>query len=484
MEDCACGSTRKEVSGAGGEGFEKVGPDGTPTGEPSRADEKGLVARCDAPPSGASWPRFVLTAVLALLRALLSALLHAARANPRPLLAAPPSPTPPPPSAACDGVEDDPAIAPEDGLPPEHLLEHTADSLAARVSARLGRGGSLARAVYREYCGGGGACGWAEEVRRAARPLAARVRGLCDTTPPLALEAGAAPPAAGETEKYVLRAADGAEVEMVAMPAPGVEAGWSLCVSTQVGCRMGCTFCETGRMGLLRNLTVAEVVAQLAVARFALRLRVANVVFMGMGEPLDNVDVLIRSIRVMIDPLGFCLPLKNITVSTSGEAKNVYTLVDALPSVRMAFSIHSGDEAMRSRLMPINRRVPLAEFAEAMRYYLRKTKRRITIQYVLLAGENDSASEAATLAAFLRTVGPAARFHVNLIPYNEQSKPRYRTPSHQACVAFKVALMQEGYFAKIRETRGDAKMAACGQVLPARLEFKSSCTHVPAVIIS
>eukprot|EP00966_Prymnesium_polylepis_P118021 2728945-Prymnesium_polylepis.1 len=259
---------------------------------------------------------------------------------------------------------------------------------------------------------------------------------------------------------------------MVAMPAPGIDGAWSLCLSSQVGCRMGCTFCETGRMGLLRNLSVAEVVGQLAFARFSLSLPVANIVFMGMGEPLDNVDALIRAIRVMIDPLGFNMPLKSSTVSTSGEAKHVYTLLDALPRVRMAFSIHSGDEATRSRLMPINRRVPLVEFGEAMRYYLTKTKRRVTIQYVLLAGVNDSAECAAHLERFLCTVGPPERLHINLIPYNEQSKPKYSTPSPEACTAFKTELMRAGYFTKIRETRGETKMAACGQLGNVRLRYE------------
>ena len=174
----------------------------------------------------------------------------------------------------------------------------------------------------------------------------------------------------------------------------------------------------------------------------------------------------------MVDPLAFNVPLKSITVSTSGEAKHVYVLLDALPRVRMAFSIHSGDEATRSRLMPINRRVPLAEFGEAMQYYLQKTRRRVTIQYVLLAGENDSPADAATLATFLRTVSAPERLHVNLIPYNEQSKPRYRPPSPEACTAFKTALMREGYFVKIRETRGETKMAACGQLGNVRLRYE------------
>ena len=183
---------------------------------------------------------------------------------------------------------------------------------------------------------------------------------------------------------------------------------------------------------------------------------------MGMGEPLDNLEHLVRAIRVMSNFPG--LGIKNITVSTVGLAPQVYSLLLALPRVRMAFSVHCADDATRSGLMPINRRVPLVELAAAMRHYLEHTKRRLTVQYVLLRGVNDSGEHASHLAAFLQTVGPAERFHVNLIPYNAQSRPRYQAPSPQEAAAFKTRLMAAGYFVKIRTTRGAEKMAACGQL--------------------
>jgi len=251
---------------------------------------------------------------------------------------------------------------------------------------------------------------------------------------------------------------------MVAMPAPGGRS-WSLCVSSQVGCRMGCSFCETGRMGLLRNLSAAEIVAQVALAAHVLGLHVANVIFMGMGEPLDNVDAVVQAIRVLVDPAGLAVPVSHVTVSTSGEAEHVHTLLQALPSVRLAFSLHAPNDALRSRLMPINRRVPLALLAEAMRHCIAATRRRVTVQYVLLAGVNDHPAHAKELASFLAAVGPASRLHVNLLPYNAQSgTPRYSAPSADACKAFKAELVAARLFVKIRWTKGADKMAACGQL--------------------
>lgn len=375
----------------------------------------------------------------------------------------------PPPMVTVERLE---PIKPDDGLPLESLLAHTADTFAAAVASRLGRGEVLARALYRS---------WHQSSTQFAAPeplpaevcaspaLGARLLGLCDFAAPLQLAASAAPPQPGATEKYVLTASGGEEVEMVAMPAPGFDDGagcWSLCVSSQVGCRMGCAFCETGRMGLLRDLSASEIVSQVAHAARSLRLRVVNVIYMGMGEPLDNVRSVIASIRVLTEPSGLGVALSHVTVSTAGVAPHVPTLLDALPGVRLAFSVHAAEEGLRSRLMPINRTVPLAELAAAMRAYLRATKRRVTIQYVLLANVNDETAHADALAAFLRGVGPLARFHLNLIPYNAQSgRRRFEAPTAEAARAFKGRLQHEhGLFVKIRVEKGGEKMAACGQL--------------------
>lgn len=361
-------------------------------------------------------------------------------------------------------------VAPEDGLPPESFLAHTASSFSKAVSSRLGRGDGLARALYKAYFRDRNAQSRPPAEICASAGLGGKVLGLAEFVPPLSFaKEPIAPPPAGETEKYVLRCVSHEEVEMVVMPAPGAEGSWSLCVSSQVGCRMGCAFCETGKMGLLRNLDVGEIVSQVFHARVTLQLRVANVVFMGMGEPLDNVDNVIAAIRVLTDALGLNIPMSHVTVSTSGEAAAVYKLQESLPSVRLAFSLHAANDTLRSRLMPINRRVPLAELGRAMASYISRSKKRVMIQYVLLAGINDAVDHAEELVAFLATTGPSSRLCVNLIPYNPQSRPAFTAPTHDACKAFKTALQAAGLFVKIREEKGQRKMAACGQLGNVRL---------------
>ena len=193
---------------------------------------------------------------------------------------------------------------------------------------------------------------------------------------------------------------------------------------------------------------------------------------MGMGEPLDNLDALVPAIRAMTHPSGLAVPLRSVTVSTVGLAPQVHALLEALPRVRMAFSVHCADDATRSQLMPINRRVPLHELQRAMRHYLERTRRRLTVQYVLLRGVNDAPAHAGYLADFLRGVGPLPRFHVNLIAYNAQSRAAYEPPAPREQLAFKTAVMAHGLFCKIRTTRGADKMAACGQLGNVRLRRK------------
>uniref|UniRef100_A0A7S3D5C7 Radical SAM core domain-containing protein n=1 Tax=Palpitomonas bilix TaxID=652834 RepID=A0A7S3D5C7_9EUKA len=247
----------------------------------------------------------------------------------------------------------------------------------------------------------------------------------------------------------------------------GVVQQWNLCVSSQVGCRLGCAFCETGRMGLLRSLTAGEITSQVFFAKYVLGLDVKNVVFMGMGEPLDSavIDSVFQAIRVLTEPSGFGLPASAITVSTSGCVPGIRRVMKELPFIHLAFSIHAGHDEIRTKIMPVARRYPLSELTSAIADYLQQTKWRITLQYVLLAGVNDTVTATSMLLTFLSSLPDAKnRVHVNLIPYNPQSQPLFKTPAEEEVKRVKTALRKEGYFVKIRVEKGRDKMAACGQL--------------------
>jgi 23S rRNA (adenine2503-C2)-methyltransferase len=255
------------------------------------------------------------------------------------------------------------------------------------------------------------------------------------------------------------------------------ESSWrTLCVSSQVGCRMGCTFCETGRMGLLRNLSAAEIVRQRLVARQVLIGDAAragsslyhyfidhirNVVFMGMGEPLDNLDQVVQAIRVFHEPAGLDIPHSQITICTVGRAEGIRKLAAVRwPNLRLAVSLNAGDDALRESLMPINRGTPLAELQRALLEYPLAPRGRFLIGYVLLKGVNDSLADADAVAAWCRPL-PCT---VNIIPYNPQRNAAFEVPSEDTITTFMERLRTRGVFVKRRITRGRDLMAACGQL--------------------
>jgi 23S rRNA (adenine2503-C2)-methyltransferase len=251
----------------------------------------------------------------------------------------------------------------------------------------------------------------------------------------------------------------------------------TLCVSTQVGCRMGCTFCETARMGLLHNLTPGEIVRQRLVAR-AIRLEsppamppthqqnyfddgIQNIVFMGMGEPLDNFDNVVQAIRVLSEPLGMNFPHQQICISTVGRIDGLRKLAAlGWSNLRLAISLNAGTDALRNELMPINKGMPLAELKRALLEYPMAPKGRYLIEYVLIKGVNDSPADARAVADFCGGL----RCIVNVIPYNPQRFASFETPSDDAVVAFMTHLKSHGIFVKRRITHGRGLMSACGQL--------------------
>lgn len=262
----------------------------------------------------------------------------------------------------------------------------------------------------------------------------------------------------GRTGKFLLTSPDALEIESVIIP---MQSGSTLCVSSQIGCRMGCSFCETGRMGLLRNLNAAEIVGQVFVARHLKQADLRNVVFMGMGEPFDNYDHVMQAVRVLMDPKGFGFGKKHITVSTSGCADGIRRLTEeAGDTPNLAVSISAPCDELRNRLMPINRKHDLQELYSCMLAYNQKTGRQILIAYVLLKDQNDSLDHADQLASYLSGLD----VKVNLIPYNPQSRDRYQPSTPQTLDAFTKRLRERGLYTLLRVTKGQDIMAACGQL--------------------
>jgi 23S rRNA (adenine2503-C2)-methyltransferase len=238
---------------------------------------------------------------------------------------------------------------------------------------------------------------------------------------------------------------------------------WTLCVSSQVGCRMGCTFCETGRMGLLRNLSAREIVQQFVVARRLLADTggIRNVVFMGMGEPFDNFDAVTQAVRVFSDPHGINLPHSRITISTAGRVDGIRRLAAlGWPNLHLAISLNAPSDTLRSELMPLNRATPLAELQRALLDYPLPRRGRFLVEYVLLRGINDTPEHAEQVAAWCRPL----RCTVNVIPYNPQRDALYETPADHDVIEFVLQLKRCGIFAKRRVTHGRDLMGACGQL--------------------
>jgi len=266
------------------------------------------------------------------------------------------------------------------------------------------------------------------------------------------------------TRKWLLRLASGQGIEMVFIPEPG---RGTLCISSQVGCTMDCTFCSTAQQGFNRNLDTAEILGQVWLANRELGYSpdgdrvITNVVFMGMGEPLANYRNVVPAAEVMMDDLGLDLSRRRVTISTSGLVPQMIRIADET-NVALAVSLHAPNDELRSELVPINRKHPIRDLLEACWHYAeRQNARSVTFEYVMLDGVNDRSEHARQLAELLR--GRPAK--VNLIPFNPFPGTRYRRSTEEAIVRFRDLLMKGGVIATIRRTRGDDIDAACGQLV-------------------
>jgi 23S rRNA (adenine2503-C2)-methyltransferase len=269
----------------------------------------------------------------------------------------------------------------------------------------------------------------------------------------------------GRTEKALLRTHDGHVIECVKIPMPPRSDGRpraTICASSQVGCRMGCAFCETGRSGLTRNLSAAEIVSQLVTARALLGWEVGNLVFMGMGEPLDNLPNVSQALKILTDPRGLALSWERITVCTSGDSEGIAALRESgHPRLNLSLSLNAGDDETRTRLMPANRKSDMAALAAALKAYPRRRNFVLGLNYCLLPGINDALEHARGVADFAREVG---RSFVNLIPYNPGSRPLSRAPEEAEIQRFQSWLEVAGCLVKRRTAKGSGIMAACGQL--------------------
>jgi 23S rRNA (adenine2503-C2)-methyltransferase len=266
------------------------------------------------------------------------------------------------------------------------------------------------------------------------------------------------------TCKWLLRADSSQAYEMVYIPE--TDRG-TLCISSQVGCALDCSFCSTAQQGFNRNLSTAEIVGQVWLANRELGFKpagdriVTNVVLMGMGEPLANFRNVVPALRIFLDDLGFDLSRRRVTLSTSGLVPQIYKLAQET-NVALAVSLHAPDDALRSQLVPINRLHPIAELLEACWHYIdEQNGRSVTFEYVMLDGINDAPAQARALARLL--AGHPAK--VNLIPFNPFPGTAYRRSSDGAITRFRDELVRGGIIATIRRTRGDDIDAACGQLV-------------------
>jgi 23S rRNA (adenine2503-C2)-methyltransferase len=305
-----------------------------------------------------------------------------------------------------------------------------------------------------------------------ARPLREKLASIAEIRPPsVKLEQISA----DGTRKWLIDAGAGNGVESVFIPED--ERG-TLCVSSQVGCALECTFCSTGRQGFNRNLNVAEIIGQLWVANQALgrdprgERVISNVVMMGMGEPLANFDNVVTALDIMLDDSAYGLSRRRVTVSTSGLVPAMDRLRDACP-VALAVSLHAPNDALRDIIVPINRKYPLSQLMAACRRYLEKAPRDfVTFEYVMLDGVNDSVEHARELLQLVKDV--PCKF--NLIPFNPFPNSGYSTSRPDAIRRFRDVLMQAGHVVTTRRTRGEDIDAACGQ-LAGRVQDKTRRVH-------
>lgn len=355
------------------------------------------------------------------------------------------------------------APSPEGAADRVNLLDFDADGLkawCAEIGEKPFRARQLTRWLHRRLVDR------FDEMTDLAKTFRAKLERLAEVRAPEPIHVKKS---ADGTRKWLFDVGNGNAVESVFIPE---DDRGTLCISSQAGCAMGCLFCSTGKQGFNRNLTTSEIVGQLWQAERELRRDrgitdpndrvISNVVLMGMGEPLQNLENVIRALKIFLDDDGYGLSRRRVTVSTSGLVRQMDKLAEAAP-VALAVSLHAADDALRDKLMPVNRKHPIADLMAACRRYLKVAPRDfITFEYVVLGGVNDSLRDADALLNLVRRENVPCKF--NLIPFNPFPQSDLAQPDREKVLAFCRRLNEAGYVTTIRKTRGDDIDAACGQL--------------------
>ncbi len=260
------------------------------------------------------------------------------------------------------------------------------------------------------------------------------------------------------TIKYLFELNDGHAIESVLMK---YKYGFTACISNQVGCKMGCNFCASAKIGFIRNMTPGEIVGQILKIQKESGQNISNVVFMGIGEPLDNYDNVIKAVRLINDPKGLNIGARHISISTCGLIHNIRRLADENIQCNLCISLHSSRDDVRTSMMPINKTYNISELIKTCKEYIEKTNRRITFEYALVDGVNDSYEDAIHLSRLLKGM----LCHVNLIPINKIKDGKYEKSSTEKILAFRDTLNDRGIVATVRRELGSDISAACGQLV-------------------
>lgn len=270
------------------------------------------------------------------------------------------------------------------------------------------------------------------------------------------------------TVKYLFRLTDDEYLECVVMQ---YKYGHTICISTQVGCKMGCSFCASGIGGFKRQLTPSEMLGQIYTAQNDLGLRISRIVLMGMGEPLDNFDNVMRFLELVSNERGLNIGMRHISLSTSGIVPRIYDLLERKLQLTLSVSLHAPNNEIRSKIMPVNKKWDIDELLKACEIYGQKTSRRISFEYAMINGVNDTPECAEELAKRLKNI----LCHVNLIPANEVAEKDHRRSTDKNIIQFKTILEKHGLTATVRRTLGSDINASCGQLRREKIKEDNLC---------